>query len=231
KGSPNLADRWLLSRLQRATTEITESLEAYDLGAANRAAYEFVWSELCDWYLEAAKAPLRAGDGHALATVNHALEAVLKLLHPMMPFVTSELYQALGHAEQVAESEWPTADDSLLDPEAEAAFERVMSAVTAARNLRSEAELSPSRTIEVWAHGPGASGLSSAKGLFESLARATLREGLPEGAALVGALPDVELRLPLAGQVDVAAYGERQRGRLEKARAEMERSGKKLSNE
>ena len=231
KGSPNLADRWLLSRLQRATTEITESLEAYDLGAANRAAYEFVWSELCDWYLEAAKAPLRAGDGHSLATVNHALEVVLKLLHPMMPFVTSELYQALGHAEQVAESEWPTADDSLLDPEAEAAFERVMAAVTAARNLRSEAELSPSRTIEVWAHGPGASGLSSAKGLFESLARATLREGSPEGAALVGALPDVELRLPLAGQVDVAAYGERQRGRLEKARAEMERSAKKLSNE
>ncbi|HEX7001154.1 MAG TPA: valine--tRNA ligase [Trueperaceae bacterium] len=230
-GSPNLADRWLLSRLQRAIRDVTASLEEYDLGAANRAAYEFVWSELCDWYLEAAKAPLRAGDGHALATARHALEVVLKLLHPMMPFVTSELYQALGHADQVALAAWPEVDDELDDPAAEAEFERMKAAVSAVRSLRAEAELPPSQAVQVWASGPGTAGLVATRDLFESLARAELSEGRPDGASLVGALPDVELRLPLAGQVDVAAYEKRQRNRLDKARAEAQRSAGKLANE
>ncbi len=230
-GSPNLADRWLLSRLQRAVSEVTQALDELDLGAANRAAYEFVWSEFCDWYLEAAKAPLREGDPHTLRTVRHALDAVLRLLHPLMPFVTSELYAALGHEEQIAHAPWPEADGSLVDPASEAEFERLRAAVTAARALRAEAELPPSQTVDVWVAGPGAAALAAQRGLFEPLARATLQEGTPAGSALVGALPDAELRLPLAGQVDVAAYAARQRARLEKARAEAERSRKKLANE
>src|SRR5690606_2238746 len=99
--SPNLADRWLLSRLQRAVRGVTGALDELDLGAANRLAYDFVWSEFCDWYLESAKAPLRDGDGHTLRTVRHALDVLLKLLHPLMPFVTSELYASLGHDEQL----------------------------------------------------------------------------------------------------------------------------------
>jgi len=230
-GSPNLADRWLLSRLQRAVREVTRALDELDLGAANRLAYDFVWSEFCDWYLEAAKAPLREGDAHALRTVRHALDVVLRLLHPLMPFVTSELYAALGHDEQVALAPWPEADDALVDPESEAAFERVQAAVTAARGLRSEAELPPSQTAEVWVAGPGAASLLEHRALIEPLARVALREGTPEGSALVGALPDVELRLPLAGLVDVAAYAARQRKRLEQARADAERSRRKLANE
>src|SRR5690606_32414566 len=182
-------------------------------GAANRAAYDFVWSEFCDWYLEAAKAPLREGDPHTLRTVRHALDVVLRLLHPFVPFVTSELYAALGHEEQVALAPWPEADEGLLDPESAAAFERVQAAVTAARGLRAEAELPPSQTVDVWVAGPGAAALAAQRGLFEPLARATLQEGTPAGSALVGALPDAELRLPLAGQVDVAAYAARQRAR------------------
>src|SRR5690606_25355641 len=153
------------------------------------------------------------------------------LLHPLMPFVTSELYAALGHEEQIAHAPWPEADGSLVDPASEAEFERLRAAVTAARALRAEAELPPSQTVDVWVAGPGAAALAAQRGLFEPLARATLQEGTPAGSALVGALPDAELRLPLAGQVDVAAYAARQRARLEKARAEAERSRKKLANE
>ncbi len=230
-GSPNLADRWLLSRLQRAVAEVGGALEDLDLGAANRAAYDFVWSEFCDWYLEAAKAPLREGDPHTLRTVRHALDVVLRLLHPFVPFVTSELYAALGHEEQVALAPWPEADEGLLDAAAEAAFERVKAAVTATRSLRAEADLPPGQAVDVWVAGPGAEALLEQRALFEPLARAALRSGTPAGSSLTAAMPDAELRLPLAGQVDVAAYAARQRGRLEKARAEAERSRKKLANE
>jgi len=229
--SPNLADRWLLSRLQRAVRGVTGALDELDLGAANRLAYDFVWSEFCDWYLESAKAPLRDGDGHTLRTVRHALDVLLKLLHPLMPFVTSELYASLGHDEQLAWAPWPEVDESLVDRAAEAEFERLQAAVTAARALRAEAELPPSQTAEVWVAGPGAAALLERRSLVEPLARATLREGTPDGSSLVGVLPDAELRLPLAGQVDVEAYVARQRARLEKARTEAERSRKKLSND
>ncbi len=229
--SPNLADRWVLSRLQRATEDITAALEAYDLGAANRAAYEFVWSEFCDWYLEAAKAPLRAGNAHAIHTASHVLVSILELLHPMMPFVTSELYQALGHDEQLAMATWPESDPGLVDEKAEADFGLLMAAVTATRNLRAEADLPPSQAVEVWVDGPGAAEVLSNADLMGALARARFEAGRPDGAALLGALPSLELRLPLAGQVDEDAYVARQRARLDKARGEAERSRKKLGNE
>src|SRR5690606_21605621 len=146
-------------------------------------------------------------------------------------FVTSELYAALGHEEQVALAPWPEADEGLLDAAAEAAFERVKAAVTATRSLRAEADLPPGQAVDVGVAGPGAEALLEQRALFEPLARAALRSGTPAGSSLTAAMPDAELRLPLAGQVDVAAYAARQRGRLEKARAEAERSRKKLATE
>ncbi|HZJ09878.1 MAG TPA: class I tRNA ligase family protein, partial [Trueperaceae bacterium] len=244
-GERSLADRWIQSRLQRAVAVVSGALDAYDLGAANRAAHEFVWSEFCDWYLEAAKAPLRAGDPVTRATVTSVLESVLKLLHPLMPFVTSEIHAALGHPLQLALESWPQHDAGLVDELAEADFGRLQAAVTAARNLRAEAELPPSRIIKLTVDGPAAPALLAERGLFESLARAELRaadEAAPgAGAVVAGAagggaslsrpLPDMELRLPLAGQVDLDAYEANQRARLAKVEAEGERSRKKLSNE
>ncbi|HET8984123.1 MAG TPA: valine--tRNA ligase, partial [Trueperaceae bacterium] len=105
-----LADRWILSRLQAAVTAVSTALDALDLGAANRAAYEFVWSEFCDWYLEAAKGPLKEGDPETAATVRRVLADILKLLHPLMPFITAELHEALGEDGELALSQWPTSD-------------------------------------------------------------------------------------------------------------------------
>ncbi len=242
-----LADRWILSRLEKALDVVGARLDEFDLGAANRAAYDFVWSEFCDWYLEAAKAPLRSGDPGTRATVRRVLEDVLKLLHPFMPFVTSEIYQSLGHDTQLAEVEWPWPRPASLDEQAERDFSRLQAAVTAARHLRAEADLSPSQVIALQASGPGAATLAEHRELFESLARAQLTlvdeggrpleagdrdaAGTSAGASLSRPLPEMELRLPLAGQVDVEAYVANQRSRLAKVEAELQRSSKKLANE
>ncbi len=226
-----LADRWILSRLARTVAEVTQDLEAYDLGAAARKLYDFAWSEFCDWYLEAAKPALQAGDASTKATLKYVLEGILKLQHPLMPFVTSELYRALGHDEQLALAQWPELRGGHIDEAAERDFAHMQAAVGAVRALRSDAEAPPSARLEVYLHGPGAARLQAAPELFEALARARIAPGRPAGPALRQAVPELEVTLPLSGQVDVEEYVARQRRRLAKLEDEHSRSAKKLSNE
>jgi valyl-tRNA synthetase len=227
-----LADRWIRARLARAVATVTERLEAFDLGGATRVAYDFVWSEFCDWYLEAAKPALQAGDARTRHVLRGTLEAILRLLHPLVPFVTSELWDALGHPRQVAVEAWPTAEqDGRPDDEAEAAFARVQAAVGAIRALRADADLDPGRRIPVHPSGAAFELLVEQADVVAALARAELRRDEPEGATLRQVLPDVELRLPLEGLVDIDAWRARQEKRLADARAERDRSARKLANE
>jgi valyl-tRNA synthetase len=230
EGAPEtLPDRWLLSRLQRVVGEITGRLEAYDLGAANRAAYGFVWSEFCDWYLEAAK-PLLTGSVRSRYVLKMALSAILKLLHPLIPFITSELYAALGYEEQLGWASWPQVDESLVDEEAEREFKTLQDAVTATRNLRAEANLSPAQRIPVHATGEAAQVIQENAESFEALAKATLTEGEPEGASLSQVAPGLELRLPLEGLVDLEEWRARQERRLKELERDLEKSARKLAN-
>ena len=227
-----LADRWILSRLAKAVETVTERLEAFDLGAANRAAYDFVWSEFCDWYLEAAKPALQANDARTRYILRTTLEAILRLLHPLVPFVTSELWEALGHQEQVALAAWPTADeDGHNDANAEAAFTQLQGAVGAIRALRAEADLPPSQVIPVHPSGDAAELLLAEKDVVAALARAHLHSTAPEGAALRQVISNGELRLPLEGLVDVSAWRERQAKRLADLELDIAKSKKKLGNE
>jgi len=233
-----LADRWILSRLQGAVAAVSAALDALDLGAANRAAYEFVWSEFCDWYLEASKGALKEGDPVTAATVRWVLADILKLLHPLMPFITTELHESLGAEGELALSGWPSSDPDLSDPQAEADFARLQAWVAAARALRAEADLPPAKVVDIEAVGDGAATLVEHALLFEGLARARLvvetaggASGMGGRASLSAVLADVELRLPLTGQVDLAEYAGRQRSRLAKARAEVARSSGKLASE
>ena len=160
------------------------------------------------------------------------LEAILRLLHPLVPFVTSELWDALGHERQVAVEAWPTADeDGRPDDEAEAAFARLQAAVGAIRALRADADLDPGRRIPVHPSGEAVELLIEQAEVVAALARAELRRDEPEGATLRQVLPDVELRLPLEGLVDVGAWRARQEKRLADARAERDRSARKLAND
>jgi valyl-tRNA synthetase len=225
-----LADRWILSRLQRAIQDVTRHLNAYDLGAATRAAYDFVWSEFCDWYLEAAKPELREGNTATKAVLAGTLTDILKLLHPLIPFITSELYEALGFEEQLGWASWPQADETLIDAAAERDFARLQHAVTGVRNLRAEANLPPSQEISVSVSGVGAGTLGANETVFRSLTRARLLQALPEGASLSQVVPELELHLPLEGLVDIAEWRARQEKRLKELQGNRDKSAKKLSN-
>ncbi len=224
-----LADRWILSRLQYAVKEVTAQLEAYDLGLANRALYDFVWSEFCDWYLEAAKPSLREGNAQTRHVLRHVLTSILKLLHPLIPFITSELYEALANEEQLGWASWPEVDAELVDKEAEQAFAHLQNAVRAARNLRVEASIAPSQTIPVYLAGSAAAPIGGEAEVFESLARATLVSEI-SGVALSQVAPELEIRLPLEGLIDVEEWRAKQEKRLKELLANRLKSEKKLAN-
>lgn len=226
-----LADRWILSRLQKAIKEMTTNLEAYDLGLANRAAYEFVWNDFCDWYLEAAKPQLREGSVGTKAVLQAVLLDILKLLHPLIPFITSEIYEAFGFEQELGYANWPVADESLIDEAAEKEFEHLKNAVTATRNLRAEGNIPPSQLINVYAQGAASSILHANKSVFEILSRTTLLDVAPEGASLSQLVPDIELKLPFAGLIDVNEWKVRQEKRLKDLQKTLETSERKLANE
>jgi valyl-tRNA synthetase len=131
-------DRWILSRLERTTREVGEQFDGFHFSPAALRLYEVFWSELCDWYLELAKPRLYAEDNAAVSSVLlHALERVLVLLHPVMPFATEEIWSFLpGDRRLLAVAPWPEADDALVDPEAEARLGQVIEAVTELRSYR-----------------------------------------------------------------------------------------------
>lgn len=226
-----LADRWILSRLQKAIKEMTTNLEAYDLGLANRAAYEFVWNDFCDWYLEAAKPQLREGSVGTKAVLQAVLLDILKLLHPLIPFITSEIYEAFGFEQELGYANWPVADESLIDEAAEKEFEHLKNAVTATRNLRAEGNIPPSQLINVYAQGAASSILHANKSVFEILSRTTLLDVAPEGVSLSQLVPDIELKLPFAGLIDVNEWKVRQEKRLKDLQKTLETSERKLANE
>jgi len=224
--TPTLADRFMRSRLSRGVEEITALYEALDLAQAAREVYELVWSEFCDWYLEAAKPALKAGNAHPLRTLEEVLAVLLKLLHPMMPFLTSELYQALTGKEELALEAWP--EPGGRDEEAERAFEALKQAVTAVRALKAEAGLPPAQEVRVYLEGETAPVEENLE-VFRFLSRADL---LPErpAKALVKAMPRVTARMPLEGLLDVEEWRRRQEKRLKELLALAERSQRKLAS-
>ena len=225
-----LPDRWIMSRLQYAIGEITAQLEAFDLGAASRTAYEFVWSEFCDWYLEAAKPALQGGNRRTRSVLRTVLTDILKLLHPITPFITSELYEALGFEAQLGWAAWPTVDPTLVDAEAERTFTQLQNAVAAARELRAQAGVPPQQAVTVQVQGPAAPTISANAGLFTVLAKATVAEGEVPAASLVQVAPELTLSLPLAGLVDLKEWRTRQEKRLSELLREVARSEQKLAN-
>ncbi|MFC4455613.1 valine--tRNA ligase [Deinococcus sonorensis] len=225
-----LADRWIISRLDQVTGEVSAQLDALDLGAAIRTLYSFTWDEFCDWYIEAAKPALQAGQLGSLVTVKAVLEHILKMLHPFMPFITSELYEALGHRRQLAVHSWPRPDEALHDQEASRAFEVLRGAVNAARSLKAELGLSPQDRLGVQVEGEGAATVLDNRAVVESIARVTLVDGL-EGRTLSAVEQGVTVLAPLEGTVDVQDWLGKQRKRLTELEKQIRQAEGKLGNE
>lgn len=238
-----LADKWILSRLQDTVKDVTGLLERFELGEAGRAIYDFIWSEVCDWYIEIAKPRLynkeaaaeRATAQHVLATV---LVSAMKLLHPYMPFITEEIYQCLPHeAESIMISKWPVADENLIDPEAERGMNAIMDSIKAIRNMRAEVNANPGKKIpaimlvsedlrEVVANNDSYIKLL---GGIDNLELRPLNGEKPENA-MAAVVTGIEVYLPLAGLIDVEKETQRLSKELAAMEKDLQRAGGKLNN-
>jgi len=241
-GEKTLSDRWILSRYEDTLVRVTENLEAYDLGEAARALYEFVWDEFCDWYVELAKPRLYHGTPGERATAQHVLVAVLRgtleLLHPFMPFITEAIWQHLPHrGETITQAPWPASVPARRDPEAEAAMNLVMEVTRAIRHIRSEMNVPPARRANVLLVCPDAASraiLERWGDYVETLAAAELEvfadlptEPRQAAHAVTGG---VEIYVPLAGLIDTEKEAARLARELVEVEKDLARAEAKLAN-
>ncbi|QDE91251.1 valine--tRNA ligase [Myxococcus xanthus] len=239
-----LADRWILSRLQRATTEARASLETYGFAEAASTLYQFLWAEFCDWYIELAKGSLYGTDEQAKdsarAVLVYSLDRILRLLHPFMPFITEEIWQKLPMSRSVDSimiASYPEPDADLVDEAAEAEMAPVIASIEGLRTIRGESNLSPATKVKAVVQSPDArtrellerwrAYLMPLAGLSDVEIGAPGTKP-PQAAAFVGT--NLEIYVPLAGLIDLDA--ERDRLRKEIARTEQEAAGvlRKLEN-
>jgi valyl-tRNA synthetase len=220
--SDRVEDRWVASRLQRAVRSVSESIAAYDFSHAALDLYDFFWSELCDWYLEIVKPRLYDGDEDASATLLWALEQVLALAHPMMPFVTEEIYSYLPRraAEALVIHPFPEVDEALTDEAAEREIGQAIALTRALRRWRDLAGVPVKQVLTARTDD------SRPHELVSRLARVEFSE---DGGQPIASVAGVEL-LETEG-VDPEAVAARIEERREKLRAEVKRGEGKLSNE
>jgi valyl-tRNA synthetase len=216
-------DRWILSRLERTVAGVGELLAAYDFSHAALELYRFFYSELCDWYLEIVKPRLYDGDEAAASNLLHVLERTLALAHPIMPFVTEEVWSFLpGREADLIVSPFPTADRSRFDAEAEAELEAAIELTRALRRWRELADVPPGAVLT----GRAGDGLAGAE-LVGRLARFELGgDGEGEVVAAVGPVEVLGSAELDAGRVE-ARIEDRRRSLL----SEVDRAERKLANE
>ena len=243
--SPDLADRWILSRLKAAVERSREAMDAYRFNDFAHHLYQFTWHEFCDWYIEMSKLRLGGADGASAQRVLHAvLRNILLLLHPLMPFVTEELWQAVTARDpespprgDIMVQPYPAAADFPADPEAEEEVGFLGGLIRAVRNLRTEMNVPLSRKVRVVLFDTDER-LSLVRG-HEDMVRALARvesleyrsEGVRPEKVATAMVDTTEVYVPLDGAVDLQEEGDRLRRSLDKLEAERERVRKKLDNE
>jgi valyl-tRNA synthetase len=240
-GQLNTADRWICSRLAAVTAEVDELLEQFEFAKACEALYHFAWDEFCDWYLELAKSSLTGADEAAAAATRQVLGVVLdrllRLLHPIVPFVTDELWTALTGGESVVIARWPgaaaagaQAEPQLpADPAAEATVAALMRLVTQIRRFRSDQGLRPAQPVPAVLTGIEATPLAAHEDWVRALTRLTVPEGEFAPTASVQA-ENITVELDTAAGLDVAAERRRAEKDLAVARADIDAAQRKLGN-
>jgi valyl-tRNA synthetase len=226
-------DRWILSRLERATEEITGLIEGFHLSRAALALYDTLWGEVCDWYIELVKPRLydKESDRSALsANLLHVLERVLALLHPMMPFVTEEIWSFLpGERELLAASAWPERRPDAIDPEAERVVGDLIEAVTAVRRWRDDVGVPAGTRVRARLAAPG---YEQTAAHLAGLARLELIEGDVNGDVETSvAIPGGAVQIYATEVVDPAEAARRRLEKREQLLGEVKRAEGKLSNE
>ena len=237
-------DKWVLSKLNRLVKEVTENLDSFEIGVASAKVYDFIWDTYCDWYIELTKTRLNGTDEDAKLTAQnvlcYVLVTLLKLLHPFMPFITEEIYQALpkcGGAEDILMmAQWPEYTEALDFPAEENAMEAVMDLIRAIRGRRAEMNVPPSKKAEMLIVTAQPEPYRQGLHFIQRLAYAsnvTFPETAPaDVTGLVSVVThDATAYLPLSELVDLAAERERIAKELEKAKNGLRITEGKLANE
>ncbi len=238
----SIADRWIVAELQNVEEEVNTQLAGYRFDLAAKAIYEFVWNEYCDWYVELAKVDLARGDDAAQRgtrrTLVRALETILRLAHPIIPFVTEELWQTIAplagkRGVSISTQPYPFADFSTLDPKASTAIATLQGLVDSCRALRSEMGMSPAERPVLMMTGDvagvGAGALKDYLGALAKLAEVRIVDELPRSDSPVQVVD--RLRIMLDVKIDPVAERERIAKEISRIENEIAKANAKLANE
>ena len=236
----SLEDKWIVSRFQTVTKEITENMDKFELGIAVAKLYDFLWDDFCDWYIELAKIRMNGEDEASAQSARQVLvwtlSNTLKLLHPFMPFITEEIWQSLPHeGEALIVAKWPEFEEKLSFPQEEGEMKKVMELITGVRTRRSEMNVPPSKKAHLYVE-------TSSPEAFETEREAILRlaycSGLEIGTGFElgeGSVTVVTAAckgyLPMDDLVDKAAETARLQKELESAKKQLQNAEAKLTNE
>ncbi len=232
-----LEDKWILSKLNSLIAEVNENFDKYELGLAATKIYDFIWESFCDWYIEITKPRLRENDIDAQKVLLYVLVEILKLLHPFMPFITEEIYDALPHeGDKLIVADYPEFSDALSFPGDEADFESIMTAVKAIRSRRAEMNVPPSKRPSLIIVTEKADVFEKSRVYMANLAysgEVTITTEAPaDNAGMVNVVTeDAKMFMPMAELVDLAAEKARIEKELAKARKDIEGQERKLANE
>ncbi len=235
----NLAieDKWILSKVNTLAKEVTDNLERFELGIAVAKLYDFIWDVFCDWYIEIAKIRLQSGEGAdtAKAVLVYVLTDILKLLHPFMPFITEEIYQAIPHdTESIMISKWPEYDPTLSFADEEAQMEKIMDAIRAIRNRRAEMNIPPSKKSKVYVETAFSDVFAVGSEFIKRLAYASdveIADAFGDlGNTVTIVTNDAKIYIPLGDLVDFEAEAKRLQKELAAAEEKLAFINKKLDN-
>ncbi|MBD1223757.1 valine--tRNA ligase [Virgibacillus halodenitrificans] len=241
-GEKTIADKWILTRLNETIEHVTKNTNKYEFGEAGRYLYNFIWDDLCDWYIEMAKLPLYGEDEAKKTTTRsvlaYVLDQTMRMLHPYMPFITEEIWQKLPHkGESITVAKWPKVREEFHDEEASKVMKLLVSIIKSVRNIRAEVDTPMSKQIKLIIQAESQSIMDALESNREYLQRfcnpselviATNVEA-PE-KAMSAVITGAELFLPLEGLIDFDKEIERLEKELAKWTKEVERVQKKLSN-
>ncbi|MDY2720338.1 MAG: valine--tRNA ligase [Candidatus Faecousia sp.] len=236
-----IADKWILSKLNTLIAEATENLEKFELGIAVQKCYDFIWDDYCDWYIELTKARLYGEDEAAKQTAQrvllYVLDQILRLMHPFMPFVTEEIWQAIPHeGEALIVAKWPEYSEKRNFPQEEQHMDSVMQAIRAIRNRRAEMNVPPSKKCTLYVAAENREIYEEGAPFIMRLAyadRVVVSQTAPEGHEAMAECitADARLYLPMSQLVDVEKETARIAKEKENAQKEIERTGARLSNQ
>ena len=241
ESKPLLSDRWIVSRYHKTVQQTSNYIDNYGLGEAAKGLYDFIWGDFCDWYIELVKSRLQAEATSptrrvAQQTLAYVLEGILKLLHPFMPHITEEIWHTLTQAkdeETISLQSYPEAELTAIDPELEQQFELLIETIRTIRNLRAEAGIKPGFKVKAFLQSESDRErqiLNSGQSYIQDLAKVeslTITPALETAIepAIAGVVGTIQVLIPLAGVIDVAAL----RAKLEKSLSKAEAEAKSLS--